>query len=126
MSSSASGGGEVAPERPPAASSTTGQPAKKEVALETEARNPGEARRSKPVTSKGGGRSSGGAPREGSEPYTKMGEEEASMRSGEESEEWWPSGREQEVPPDPPGDPGPRDKRIQAQAQSEAQKHKRK
>ncbi len=126
MSGSALGGGEVASERPPAASSTTSQPAKKEVAPEPMARNPKEARGSKLVTSKGMGRNSGGAPKEMSEPNTKTGEEEAGTRSGEESGEWRLSGRGQEVLPDPPGDPGPRDKKIQAQAQSEALEHKRK
>jgi hypothetical protein len=106
MSSSTLGGGEVATERPHAASSTTGQPAKKEVAPQPEARNPEKARESKPVTSKGKRRSSGGAPRGESEPDTKTGEKEAGTQSGKESEKWRPSGRGQGIPPDPPGDPG--------------------
>jgi hypothetical protein len=110
MSGSALGGGVVASERPPAASSMTGRPAKNGVASVPEARNSEKAWESKPDTSKGKGRSSKGAPRGKSEPDIKTGKKEAGARCGEELKGWWPSGRGQEVPPNPPGDPGPRDK----------------
>jgi hypothetical protein len=101
-----------ASKRPSAANSKTSQPAKKEA-----------ARGGKPIASKGKGRNNEGAPKGGSESSTKTGEEEAGARSGEESKEWRPSGQGQEVPPDIPGDPGPKDKVIQAQAQPEDQGH---
>jgi hypothetical protein len=52
-----------------------GQPAKKGVASEPEARNPGKARESKLDMSKGKGRSSEGAPGGKSEPDIKTGGE---------------------------------------------------
>jgi hypothetical protein len=88
------------------------QPAKKEVAQE-----------GKPATSKGKGRSSRGAPKGGGESSAKTGKEEAGMQSGGESKEWRPSSREQEVPPDLPGDPGPGNKVMQARTQPEAHEH---
>jgi hypothetical protein len=104
MGGSASGGGESAPGRPPAASSATAQPAKKEVALEPEARNPKKARESKPNMSKGKGKSSEGAPRGKSEPDIKTGGKETGTWNGEESEGWQPSCQGQEGPPDHPAD----------------------
>ncbi len=101
-----------ASERPSAANSKTSQPAKKEA-----------AREGKPVTSKGKGRSSEVAPKGESESNTKTGIEGVGARNGEEPKEWRPSGRGQEVPPDLPGDPGPKDKVIQARAQPEAHEH---
>ncbi len=72
---------------------------------------------------KGKGRSSEGAPKGGGESSSRAGKEGPGMRSGEESKEWRPSSRGQEVPPDPPGDPGPRNKVMQARAQPEAHEH---
>jgi hypothetical protein len=91
MGGSALGGGGGTSERPSSANSKTSQPAKKEA-----------AREGKPATSKGKGTSSEGAPKGGSEPNTKTGIEGVAARSGEESKDWRPSGRGQEVPPDPP------------------------
>jgi hypothetical protein len=109
MGGAALGGSGGESERPSAANSKMSQPAKKEA-----------PREGKPVTSKGKGRSSEGVLKGGSELNTKTGKEEVGARSGEESKEWRPSGRGQEVPPDLPIDPGPRDKVIQARAQPEA------
>ncbi len=118
MSSSAQGGGEVASERPPAANSTTDQPAEKGVASVLGAWNPEKAQGSKLDTSKGKERSSKEAPREKGEPDIKTGKEEAGTRVGEESKGWRPGSRGQEALPKPPGDPGPRDKQCRKQEES--------
>jgi hypothetical protein len=72
---------------------------------------------------KGKGRSSEGAPKGGGKSSSRAGKEGPGMQSGEESKEWRPSSRGQEVPPDPPSDPGPRNKVMQARAQPEAHEH---
>jgi hypothetical protein len=82
MGGSASGRGEAASGRPPAASSATGQPAKKEVASEPEAWIPGKARESKPDMSKGKGKSSEVTPRGKSEPDIKVGDKATEGRRG--------------------------------------------
>jgi hypothetical protein len=82
MGGSTLGGGKAAPGRAPAAGSTTGQPAKKGVASEPEAQNPGKARESKPNTSKGKGRSSKEAPGEKNQPGIKTGGKRLARRVG--------------------------------------------
>ncbi len=99
-------------EGPSAASSKTSQLAKKEA-----------ARKGKPATSKGKGRSSGGAPKEGGESSAKTRKEEAGIQSGGEPKEGQPSSRGQEVPPDLLGGPGPGNKVMQARTQPEAHDH---
>jgi hypothetical protein len=61
-----------------------------------------------------------GAPKGGGEPSTKPREEETDIRSGGEPKEGQPYSRGQGAPPDPPGDPGPRNELMQVRAQPEA------
>jgi hypothetical protein len=90
MGGSTSGGGKTTPGRPPAASSTAGQPAEKGVASPPEAQNPGKAQESKPDTSKRKGKGSKEIPKEMNEPDIKTEGKESGTRGGEESKGWQP------------------------------------
>jgi hypothetical protein len=101
MVGSASGESKATPERPPRASNTMGQPAKKGEAMKPEAQSQGEARGNKPVTNKEKGRSSEGASKGEGKPGIRTGGKETGARSEEGPKEWWPSDQKQEGPPNP-------------------------
>jgi hypothetical protein len=111
MGGSAAGGCKAALERPSAAAGTTGQPARKEGAVEAQPQ--GETRGTrKPTTGKEKERSKEGASKGENELGTRTRGKETGDRGKEEPGEWWPSGRKWEGPPGPYPGPEAKDESV--------------
>ncbi len=110
MGGSVAGRCKAALERPPAASGTTGQPARKTGAAELEAQPQGENQGGKPATGKEKGKSREGASKGENKSGTRTRGKEAGTRSKEEPKERWPNGRKQEGPHGPYPGSGTKDK----------------
>jgi hypothetical protein len=106
---------EGATERPAAVGGKAGQPAKKKA-----------TRGNKPASSKGKGKGSEKTPKGGSGVSARPEKKEASAQDERGPADSQPGNQGQVVPPDPPGDPEPKSRGSQAQAQPGARDCKRK